>query len=175
MQDQELFLFTDNWVFENCYYKWHLVLKKLSDIILRLYLAQRNVCLRLHVIHVAGTRMKALGVDGLSQGDYLEGFLALKDPMALVPLSKGAGTVQRGLPSDPSLVGCLVGRVAGHGANALDSGALVSAVEGTRPPPLGSSPGRYGNGHGGFQRGQIGTPMDPTRVCRPSARDAPVA
>ena len=39
---------------------------------------------------MAGTRMKALGVDGLSRGDYLEGFLALQDPMALVPLSKGA-------------------------------------------------------------------------------------
>ena len=90
LRDQELFLFTDNWVFEDCYYKGHSASKELSDIILRLYLAQRNSHPRLHVTHVAGTRMKALGVDDLSRGDYLEGFLALHDPMALVPLSKGA-------------------------------------------------------------------------------------
>ena len=79
MQDQELFLFTDNWVFENCYYKGHSASKKLSDVILRLYLAQRNGRLRLHVTHVTGTRMKAVGVDGLSRGDYLEGLVSLSN------------------------------------------------------------------------------------------------
>ena len=68
-------------VFKNYSNKGHFASKKLSNIILRLYLAQRNGRLRLHVIHVAGTRMKALGVDGLSRGDYLEGFLALQDPI----------------------------------------------------------------------------------------------
>ena len=79
-------MFTDNWVFENCYYKGHSGSEKLSDIILRLHLAQRSGRLILHVIHVAGTRMKDWGVDGLSRGDQLEGFLALHDPMTLVPL-----------------------------------------------------------------------------------------
>ena len=90
LQGQELFLFTDNWVFENCYYKGHSASEKLSDIILRLHLAQRSGRLILHVIHVAGTRMKDWGVDGLSRGDQLEGFLARHDQMTLVPLWESA-------------------------------------------------------------------------------------
>ena len=92
MQDQELFVFTDNWVFENCYYKGHSASEKLSDVILRLHLAQRSGRLRLHVIHVAGTRMKEWGVDGLSRADYLDGFLAHGDPMAMVPVGQCALT-----------------------------------------------------------------------------------
>ena len=42
MQEQKLFLFTDNWVFKTCYYKGHSSLEKLLDTILRLHLAQRS-------------------------------------------------------------------------------------------------------------------------------------
>ena len=67
-------------MFENCFYKGHSVSERLSDIILRLHVAQRNGMLRLHVIHVAGTRMKAWGVDGLCRGDTLEDLIAGYDP-----------------------------------------------------------------------------------------------
>ena len=87
---QEVFLFTDNLVFESCYYKGHSVSEKLSDIIFRLHKAQRDGGLQLHVIHVAGTRMKAWGVDGLSRGDLMEGMMAGKDALSFIPLAEGA-------------------------------------------------------------------------------------
>ena len=63
----EIFIFTDNLVFEACYYKGHSASKKLSDIIFRLHKAERAGDFKLHVIHVAGTRMKSWEIDGLSQ------------------------------------------------------------------------------------------------------------
>ena len=61
--DHELFMLTDNYVFEACYYKGHSLLEKLSDIIFCLHKAERDGEFRLHVIHVAGTRMKSWGID----------------------------------------------------------------------------------------------------------------
>ena len=43
------------------------------------------------MIHVAGTRMKAWGVDGLSHADLLDGMMAGVDPLSFIPLDKGAG------------------------------------------------------------------------------------
>jgi hypothetical protein len=82
---------TDNSSFEGTYYKGHSSSEKLSDIILRLRtLQQRTGCL-LHVIHIAGTRMKAAGIDGLSRGDLVEGMMkAATDPWRFVPLSQSA-------------------------------------------------------------------------------------
>ena len=94
---QEVFLFTDNMVFESTFYKGHSkTSSKLSGIILRLRKAERDGGLVLHVIHVAGTRMKDWGVDGLSRGDLLEGMLAGKDPLSFIPLSKGANERSEG-------------------------------------------------------------------------------
>ena len=50
----------------------------------------------LHVIHVAGTRMKAWGVDGLSRADLLDGMMAGEDPLSFIPLDKGAGQRSEG-------------------------------------------------------------------------------
>ena len=55
---QEVFLFTDNLMFESCFYKGHSVLEKLPDIIFWLHRAQGDAGLQLHMIHVAGTRIK---------------------------------------------------------------------------------------------------------------------
>ena len=87
---REIFLFTDNLVFESCYYKGYSNAEKLADIILRLHQAERDGDLILHVIHVAGTRMKAWGIDGLSRGDNLDGMFGGKDPLSFIPLDKGA-------------------------------------------------------------------------------------
>ena len=51
----ELFLFTDNLVFEMGYYKGHLASKKLSDILFQLHKAEKDRGFKLHVIHVAVT------------------------------------------------------------------------------------------------------------------------
>ena len=47
----------------------------------------------LYVVHVAGTRMIAQGIDGLSRGVLLEGVMAGEDILSYIPLAEGA--VQR--------------------------------------------------------------------------------
>ena len=92
VQGQDVFLFTDNSTFEFMYYGGYSTLWKLSAIILRLYQAIQDGDLILHVIYVAGTQMKAWGVDGLSRGDLLllEGMMAGQDPLLFIPLLEGA-------------------------------------------------------------------------------------
>ena len=43
-----------------------------------------------HVIHVAGTQMKKLGIDVLSRGEFLEEFIAVKYHLDMLPLDVGA-------------------------------------------------------------------------------------
>ena len=70
VQGQEVFLLTDNSMFELTYYRGYSMSRKFSAIILRLYQAIRDGDLILHAIHVAVTRMKAWGVDGLFRGFF---------------------------------------------------------------------------------------------------------
>ena len=86
----KVFMFTDNLVFELGYYKGHSLSQKLSDIIFRLHKAERDGGFKINVIHVAGTRMKSWGIDGLSRGDIMEGMMAEEDPLTLIPLAGGA-------------------------------------------------------------------------------------
>ena len=67
--DCEIFLFTDNTTAEAAYWKGNSQSEKLFDLVLRLRLLEMNSDLIIHVIHVAGTRMKAQGTDGISRGD----------------------------------------------------------------------------------------------------------
>ena len=91
LQEREVFIFTDNSSFEGTFYKGHSTSRKLSDIILRLRQTQRKSGAVVHVVHVAGTRMKEAGIDGLSRGDLLEGMMkADGDPWGFLPLSQGA-------------------------------------------------------------------------------------
>ena len=87
---REVFVFTDNFVFESTYYKGYSKLSpKLSDIIMLLHKAERDGEIILHVIHVAGTRMKSWVVDGLSRGDLMEVIMGVKDPLSFIPLASG--------------------------------------------------------------------------------------
>jgi hypothetical protein len=85
LHGKEVFLLTDNSAFEGTFYKGHSSSEKLSDIILRLrILQQRSGCI-IHVIHIAGTCMKAAGIDGLSRGDLLEGMMqSTTDPWRFI-------------------------------------------------------------------------------------------
>ena len=88
---KELFVFTDNSVFEGTFYKGHSPSQKLNSIVLRLRKVEREAGCILHVLHLAGTRMKASGIDGLSRGDMMEGMLRSgTDPMRFVPLDEDA-------------------------------------------------------------------------------------
>ena len=96
LADHEVFVLTDNSAFEGAYYKGHSTSKELSDIVFRLYKAQRDGGFILHLLHISGKRMKATGVDGLSRGDHTEGMMAGEDPMSFLPLHLGADTRSQG-------------------------------------------------------------------------------
>ena len=53
--DKELFIFTDNSVFESTWYKGHSSSRQLNDLILKLRMVERDQGCILHGIHVAGT------------------------------------------------------------------------------------------------------------------------
>ena len=89
LADHEVFVLTDNSAFEGAYYKGHSTSKDLSDIVFRLYKAQRDGGMILHVLHISGKRMKATGMDGLSRGDHTEGMMSGDDPMSFLPFHLG--------------------------------------------------------------------------------------
>jgi hypothetical protein len=70
LQDAELFVFTDNEVFEGTFYKGHSHSPKLNDLVLTMRMMEKNCGCILHIVHIAGTRMKKVEVDGLSRGDF---------------------------------------------------------------------------------------------------------
>ena len=87
---RELIIVTDNDTFEKAYYKGHSKSPKLNSIIFRLHQIARVTGAIIHVIHVAGTRMKEAGVDGLSRGDFLQGIMAGNHPLEYLPLNEDA-------------------------------------------------------------------------------------
>ena len=92
LDNKELFVFTDNATYEGTFYKgYSKSSRKLTAIIFRLRKVERETGCILHVIHIAGTRMKFAGVDGLSRGDCMEGMMAGgKQPWDYVPLNEDA-------------------------------------------------------------------------------------
>ena len=101
LEETEVFAFTDNAVFEGTFYKGHSPSRKLNAIVLRLRMLEREASCILHVIHIAGTRMKEAGVDGLSRGDLMEGMMRSgADPMSYIPLNEDANERSGGMVED---------------------------------------------------------------------------
>lgn len=74
LKDIELFLFTDNFVAEFPFYNGGSKKNKdLNELVFCLWQIQMKGDFTLYMIHVSGTRMIAIAIDGLSQGDKLEG------------------------------------------------------------------------------------------------------
>ena len=97
LHDKELFVFTDNSSYEGTFYKGHSKTSaKLTELIRRLRVLERKFGCIIHVIHIAGTRMKFSGVDGLSRGDLLEGIMSGSNPWDFIPLDTDAN--ERTLP-----------------------------------------------------------------------------
>jgi len=82
----EVFIFTDNKMAEGAYYKGNTNSPILFELILHLRTVDMAGLLKLHVIHVAGTRMIAQGTDGLSRGDYSSGVMAGAPIFGFIPL-----------------------------------------------------------------------------------------
>jgi hypothetical protein len=84
--DAEVFLFTDNTTAEGCFYKGNSPSKLLFHLILRLRVLEMTGRIKLHVIHVSGSRMIAQGTDGLSRGGYGDGVMSGASMLSFVPL-----------------------------------------------------------------------------------------
>lgn len=86
LRDCELFLFTDNSTAEGAYYRGTSPSRLLFDLVLRLRVLQVRTELVVHVIHVAGTRMIEVGVDGLLRGLTHEGIMSGRNMLEFMPL-----------------------------------------------------------------------------------------
>ena len=83
----ELFIFTDNFVAESCYYNGGSNKNKtLNALVFELWNIQMKGDFTLHLFHVAGTRMISSGIDGLSRGDKLEGVMRGTNILSFVPI-----------------------------------------------------------------------------------------
>jgi hypothetical protein len=99
--------------FEGAYYKGHSPTRHLSEIAIRVHKVERDGGFILHVIHISGKLMKALGVDGLSCRDLMEGMMDRRDPCGKCGKIRQAG---HGLFCS----NFLLGRAVGHGIGGID-------------------------------------------------------
>ena len=86
----ELWVFTDNFVFESCYSSGSASTKDLHELITRLRRMEMYGSLFIHVVWVAGTRMIMQGTDGLSRGDCTSGVLTKGDFLSYIPIGLSA-------------------------------------------------------------------------------------
>jgi len=93
LHDCEMFVFTDNSTAEAAYYKGNSDSRDLFELVVRLRHLDMSGSLRLHITHIAGARMIASGMDGLSRGNLTEGLMLSPTPAAFshfVPLHLSA-------------------------------------------------------------------------------------
>jgi hypothetical protein len=90
LKGAEVFLFTDNSTAEAVYYKGNSSSKTLFELMLRLRELEMKGDLKLHVIHVAGTRMQEEGADGASRGDQSSGVMSGTHILQYIPLHLSA-------------------------------------------------------------------------------------
>ena len=82
---KQVFIFTDNATVETCSFKGSLSSQKLLSLIIR-----TKCGIRLHVFHVAGTRMIAQRTGGLSRGFLGQGVLSGEAMTVFIPIHQAA-------------------------------------------------------------------------------------
>ncbi len=87
LRDGELWMFTNNFTTESCFFKGGSSSKLLHELVLQLRRIELSAKFVLHMVHVAGTWMIAQGTNGLSWGTFLEGVVAGKDMLSFVDLA----------------------------------------------------------------------------------------
>jgi hypothetical protein len=90
LKNAELFMFTDNSTAESAFYRGTSSNKDLFELVLRLKKLEMTAGLKIHLIHIAGRRMIADGVDGLSRGCLTEGVMAGVPFLDFFPLNETA-------------------------------------------------------------------------------------
>lgn len=86
LKDTEVFMFTDNSTVEACSYKGSSSSPKLLSLIIRLKAMTTRFGVKLHIFHVAGTRMIAQGTDGESRGYLALGVMAGESMTGFIPI-----------------------------------------------------------------------------------------
>jgi hypothetical protein len=86
LKHSKVWIFTDNSASEAIFWKGHSPKMKLNDLALRLRRLEMQGDIRIHMVHVPGTRMISQGTDGLSWGDLTEGVMAGKPMLQYIPL-----------------------------------------------------------------------------------------
>ena len=86
----EVFMFTDNSTVESCSIKGSSSSPKLLGLIIRLRSITTKHGIRIHIFHVAGTRMIAQGTDGVSRGFLGEGIMAGNSMLSFIPIHLSA-------------------------------------------------------------------------------------
>ena len=99
LQDTEVFMFTDNATVEACSTKGSSSSPKLLGLIIRLKALSTGFGFKLHIFHVAGTRMIAQGTDGVSRGNLATGIMAGEAMSSFIPIHKNALERSPGLVS----------------------------------------------------------------------------
>jgi hypothetical protein len=88
LKGAEVFMFTDNSTTESAFHNGTSTSKRLFELVLRLRALQLEHGAKIHMIHVAGTRMISQGTDGISRGNILEGVMAGKEMLSFIPISQ---------------------------------------------------------------------------------------
>ena len=97
IQYAEMFVFTDNMVFEIVLYKGMSKITFLFEIVLRFHQVQMGGDLILHVFHITGTRMTKSGIDGILRGNNMGGMVRGVSPLKCIPLDKGVMEILTGV------------------------------------------------------------------------------
>jgi hypothetical protein len=84
----EVFFCTDNSTVELCFYKGSSRSEKLHHLVVRVRALEIKFSIRIHLCHVAGTRMIAQGGDGLSRGLLNEGVMNGQDMLSFLAFHK---------------------------------------------------------------------------------------
>ena len=90
LEGTELFIFTDNSTAERAFFKGSSKSKILHDLVLRLRKLEMTAGIKLHFVHVSGTRMITQGSDGLSRGNLSEGVMRGEEMSSFIPLHLSA-------------------------------------------------------------------------------------
>jgi len=90
LKGTEVFIFTDNSTAERDFFKGSSKGRILHDLVLRLQKLVMTAGIKLHFIHVSGTRMITQGLDGLSRGNLSKGVMRGEEMTSFIPLHLSA-------------------------------------------------------------------------------------
>ena len=89
LKNVEFFVLVEIMIFESVFYKGNSKRPLLFELLIRLHQVQMKVELIPHILHIAGTSMVEVGIDGIYRGNNMVGVVRVLDPLQLVPLVKG--------------------------------------------------------------------------------------